>query len=146
MEIRFHSKSPDVAWLSNFAEYGGFSLEGRSWKSVEHFYQAMKFLDPGIQARIQGAESPLKAKKAASDPDLSPRSDWEAIREGVMKEGLRAKFGQNRKLLFDTGQQPLIHASSSDLFWGRNEAGEGRNRLGSLLEEVREELRGRGDA
>ncbi|MCB1204519.1 MAG: NADAR family protein [Verrucomicrobiae bacterium] len=144
MEIRFYSKSPDYAWLSNFAEHGGFSLGGRAWRSVEHFYQAQKFEDSEMQRRIQAAETPLKARKIASNREMSPRADWEAIKEGVMKEGLRAKFGQNRrlrKLLLDTGEAQLVHVSSSDLFWGRNEAEEGQNRLGELLAEVREELR-----
>jgi ribA/ribD-fused uncharacterized protein len=144
MEIRFYSKSPVYAWLSNFAEHGGFSLEGESWKSVEHYYQAMKFPNPDLRRRIRSADTPLKARKTASNRDLAPRPDWDAVKEGVMREALHAKFGQNRrlrKLLLETGEADLVHESSSDLYWGRTSEGEGLNRLGELIEEVRAELR-----
>ncbi len=144
MEIRFYSKSPDYAWLSNFYEHGGFSLEGKAWKSVEHFYQAKKFPDPELQRRIQTSDTPLQARKTASNRNLVPREDWDSIKEEVMREAIRAKFGQNRrlrKLLLETGDAALVHESSSDAFWGRSADGEGRNRLGEIIEEVRSELR-----
>jgi len=144
MEIRFYSKSPVYAWLSNFAEHGGFSLEGESWKSVEHYYQAMKFPDPELRSLIRSADSPLKARKIASNRELAPRPDWDEVKEGVMREALRAKFGQNRrlqKLLLETGETDLVHESSSDLYWGRTREGEGLNRLGEIIAEVRTELR-----
>jgi len=143
MEIRFYSKSPDYAWLSNFAEHGGFTLDGTSWKSVEHYYQALKFPDPELRRLIRSADTPSKARKTASNRGLSPRPDWDAVKDGVMLEALRAKFGQNRRLrelLLQTGEAALVHESSSDLYWGRTNAGEGLNRLGTLIETVRAEL------
>lgn len=64
------------------------------------------------------------------------------MKEGVLREALHAKFGQNRRLrkpLLETGETDLVHESSSDLYWGRTSEGEGLNRLGNLIAELRRE-------
>jgi ribA/ribD-fused uncharacterized protein len=144
MAIRFYSKSPVYARLSNFAEHGGFSLEGESWKSDGHYYRAMKFPDAELRSRIRSADSPLKARKIAANRDLSPRPDRDALKEGVMREALRAKLGRNRrlrKLLLETGETDLEHESPSDLSRGRTREDEGLNLPGKRTAEVRAELR-----
>lgn len=144
MPILFYSKSPDYGWLSNFSE-DGFTLDGVRWASVEHYYQAQKYSGTEAADRIRKAESPLKARKAGQDRSLAPRADWDAVKEEVMRLAVRAKFEQNRRvraLLLATGPEELVHESGSDLFWGRNQDGVGDNRLGLILMEVREALRG----
>ena len=143
MPIHFYSKSPEYSWLSNFSEHG-FKLDGVHWPSVEHFYQAQKYAGTEAAERIRQADSPLKAKKAGQDQSLTPRPDWDEIKEDVMRRTVRAKFEQNhrlRELLLDTGDEELIHESRSDLFWGRNQDGIGDNRLGAIIMEVRQSLR-----
>lgn len=142
MAIIFYSKSPQYAWLSNFSPHK-FKLERWRWSSVEHYYQAQKFLDPDTFEQIRNAVTPLKARKIAQNRSLVPRSDWLEIREEVMYKAVCAKFQQNRKLtqsLLATTPEILIHRSSKDLFWGQNEAGIGNNRLGEILMEVRRQL------
>jgi ribA/ribD-fused uncharacterized protein len=146
MPIWFYSKSPEYGWLSNFSE-DGFRLAGVRWPSVEHFYQAQKYAGTEAAERIRRAETPLKARKAGQDRSLHPRADWDAVKEEVMRQAIRAKFEQNRRLrdlLLATGDEELVHESSSDLFWGRSREGVGENRLGAILMEVRQELRERG--
>jgi N-glycosidase YbiA len=143
MAILFYSKSPEYGWLSNFSEHG-FTLDGVRWPTVEHFYQAQKYTGTGAAERIRRADSPLKARKAGQDRSLVPRPDWDAIKEEVMRTAIRAKFGQNRRLLemlLATGDEELVHQSESDPFWGRNREGIGDNRLGSILMEIRQGLR-----
>jgi ribA/ribD-fused uncharacterized protein len=144
MAIWFNSKSPEYRWLSNFSEHP-FVLDGLRWPSVEHYYQAQKYAGTEAAERIRRAESPLKARKAGQDRSLSPRADWDGSKEQVMRGAVRAKFEQHRRLrelLLATEDEELIHQSGSDLFWGRNAEGLGENRLGSILMEVRQELRG----
>jgi ribA/ribD-fused uncharacterized protein len=144
MPICFYSKSPEYGWLSNFSEHG-FSLDGVSWPSVEHYYQAQKYAGTEAAERIRQADSPLKARKAGQDRSLVPRPDWDAVKEEVMRRAVRAKFEQNRRLreqLLATGEEELIHESGSDRFWGRSKEGAGENRLGAILMEVREALGG----
>jgi ribA/ribD-fused uncharacterized protein len=142
MPIRFSSKS-EFAWLSNFSEHP-IKLDGVVWASVEHYYQAQKYLEPPIIARIQAALTPLKARKAGQDRSLQPRADWDAIKERVMHAALLAKFTQHPRLqraLLSTEDEALLHESQSDLFWGQNTEGDGQNRLGALLSMVRAEIR-----
>ncbi len=144
MAIWFNSKSPEYGWLSNFSEHP-FVLDGLRWPSVEHYYQAQKYAGTEAAERIRRADSPLKARKAGQDRSLSPRADWDATKEAVMRRAVRAKFEQHRRLrelLLATGDEELVHQSGSDLFWGHSPEGVGENRLGRILMEVRRDLRG----
>jgi ribA/ribD-fused uncharacterized protein len=144
MPIHFYSKTPEYSWLSNFSEHG-FKLDGVHWPSVEHFYQAQKYAGTDAAERIRQADSPLNARKAGQDRSLILRSDWDDIKTVVMRRAIEAKFEQNRRLreqLLGTGDEELIHESKSDLFWGRSQDGIGDNRLGAIIMEVRQFLRG----
>jgi len=61
-----------------------------------------------------------------------------------MLRGLRAKFAPGSALssrLVATGTSQLVEAAPSDLYWGIGACRTGRNRLGCLLVQVRDELR-----
>ena len=143
MPIFFYSRIRQYAWLSNFSRHG-FTLAGVRWPSVEHYYQAQKFAGTEMAEQIRQAVSPLKARKAGRNCSLALRSDWDEAKEVVMRRAIRAKFEQNgwlQRLLLATGDEELIHYSSVDLFWGRNEDGVGDNRLGAIITEVRQSFR-----
>lgn len=143
MTIRFYSKTAGYSWLSNFSD-DGFIVNGVRWPSVEHYYQAHKFSGTEIFRQVQQAVSALKAKKMGETHADCVRGDWVSMKEAIMRKALQAKFLQNdrlRKLLLETGEEELEHESSTDLYWGRTESGEGENRLGVLLMELRAALR-----
>jgi predicted NAD-dependent protein-ADP-ribosyltransferase YbiA (DUF1768 family) len=52
--IIFAFRSRQWGWLSNFSPYP-FVLDGVSWPTVEHFYQAQKSLYAGERERIRAA-------------------------------------------------------------------------------------------
>jgi len=61
-----------------------------------------------------------------------------------MKIGLRAKFTQNPKILeklLGTGKSLIVEHTVNDSYWGDGGDGSGKNRLGLILMELREELR-----
>ncbi len=61
-----------------------------------------------------------------------------------MLEGLRHKFGQHpdlREKLLATGNRHIIEHTKTDKYWGDGEDKTGKNRLGHLLVQLREELR-----
>jgi DNA-directed RNA polymerase II subunit RPB2 len=115
------------------------------WPTVEHYYQAMKFpQDPEWQMTIRTAPTPGRAKKMGLDPAHPIRADWDSIKETVMKSALLAKFRQNPILLSylqSTAPKSLRYTSTADPYWGVGARSTGRNRLGLLLEEVRNELK-----
>lgn len=109
----------------------------------------MKFEGTDYFHIVRSAKTPRDAKTLGSArgggvPTL--RSDWERIKETVMKRALRAKFTQHADLqrtLLSTGTRPLAEHTAHDMYWGDGGAkGKGLNRLGHLLMELRDELSG----
>jgi len=142
--LYFYSKTTAYYELSNFSLHG-FEIEGRYWPTVEHYFQAEKFPSaPDYQERIRLARGPKEAKTLGRSRKVPLRSDWEEVKEDVMRTALRAKFRAHadlRTLLLGTGDRPLIEDAASDAYWGCGKSGTGLNRLGVLLMEVRAELR-----
>jgi ribA/ribD-fused uncharacterized protein len=86
----------------------------------------------------------LAKTRAATLASEHRRVDWSTVKEAVMLEGLRAKFGQHPDLaarLLHSGDRLLVEHTRNDSYWGDGGDGAGKNRLGHLLMQVREELR-----
>ena len=134
--IYFYSHKKPYRELSNFWT-APFEVDGIRWASVEHYYQANKADDPEQVAWVRKAQSAGEAKRRGRRVRL--RFDWERVKDKVMLTALRAKFGQHadvREVLLGTGDATLHEDSPDDLYWGAR----GRDRLGELLMQVREEL------
>lgn len=133
-------KRPGDEWglLTNFA-HTPFILDGRTWPTIEHYFQAGKATNRIEFEKIAGAPSPMAAKTLGRQANL--RSDWKSVKETVMLAALRAKFSQHsssRSMLLATGNRPLHEDAYYDKYWG----GDGKDRLGKLLMQVRAELLG----
>ena len=55
----FFSRSDPNETLGSFSRYG-FELEGVQWPSVEHYFQAMKFVDDAYREKIRRRLIPRK--------------------------------------------------------------------------------------
>jgi ribA/ribD-fused uncharacterized protein len=138
----YHSDQP---WgeLSNFSRHAVF-INDRIWPTVEHFYQAQKFVGTPHEEAIRLCETPMLAKaRAESLANEHQRQDWPAVKEAVMLKGLRAKFKQHPDLaerLLNSGERALVEHTRHDTYWGDGGDGSGKNRLGSLLMQIRAEL------
>lgn len=139
----------EFAFLSNFYEQKSRIMDGwgNRYPTVEHAFQAMKTTERQKRSEIANAATPGKAKRLGRQVQLRP--DWEEIKEDVMRACLRAKFSNpalGEKLLA-TGDQWLEEGNTwHDNYWGvcqceRCQDIRGRNRLGHLLMELREEMR-----
>ena len=142
--IYFFTKNDPFYELSNFAPYG-LEADGVYWPTVEHYFQAQKFAgeaNAAYRERIRGAHSPQQAKTLGQTRAIAIRPDWDEVKEDVMREALRKKFArpQLRELLLSTRGRPLVENSPYDRYWGSGKDGGGRNRLGALLMELRDEL------
>jgi GTP cyclohydrolase II len=138
----YHSDQP---WgeLSNFSRHAIF-IDDRIWPTVEHFYQAQKFVGTPHEEAIRRCETPMLAKaRATSLAHEHQRQDWPAVKEAVMLKGLQAKFKQHpdlAKRLLCSGERPLVEHTRNDTYWGDGGDGSGKNRLGKLLMQVRAQL------
>ena len=146
-EIRFYR--------SNEKPYGAFSnlyrralsLDGQIFPTAEHAYQAAKARRPEVRNWILAAPSPALLAMAAHGLyqwDIVP--DWSRIKLERMRTVLRTKFTQHadlRELLLSTGNARLVEAGTVDnavnRLWGEVN-GKGKNMLGVLLMELREQI------
>lgn len=140
--IYFCSKIKEYGELSNFYSCS-FDLDSKNWKTVEHYFQAYKTLDPKDQEYIRNLPTPKEAKQYGRMVSL--RKDWEEIKLEVMKKACLAKFTQNenlKKILLSTGTKELREHTFRDKFWGDGgKNGKGKNHLGKILMEIREKLK-----
>lgn len=141
--IRFHCVGDDYGSLSNSAPYP-ISLESKMWYTAEHFFQAQKFHDLQVQKQILLTRSVTDMLWIANNPKLRVRRDWDLLKLDFMRTAVRAKFTQIpslKKLLLNTADAVLIDHDADDDYWSDGGDGNGRNMLGVVLMEVRDELR-----
>lgn len=141
--INFYSTKDAYGEFSNFAAFP-ITLKGKSWRTTEHYFQAQKFPDTEHEEAIRLTTSPTVAARMGRSRKRPLRADWEAVKDDVMREAVRAKFTQHenlRELLLGTGQAQLVEHTTNDSYWGDGGDGTGRNMLGLILMEVRAELR-----
>jgi len=142
MAIRFFSQSETHREFSNFAPFG-VDLDGERWPTTEHYYQAQKFADPELQAKIRKAEKPMIAKNLADKNRDRMRADWDAVKDDIMYRAVRRKFELHpelRDLLLATGEEAIVETVPNDYYWGVGREGTGQNKLGKIIERIRAEL------
>jgi ribA/ribD-fused uncharacterized protein len=143
MTIHFFSKSETHRELSNFAPFD-IDLDGKRWPTTEHYYQAQKFADSGLQAKIRRADKPIIAKNLADKHRDQLRVDWDAVKDEVMYRAVRRKFelhGELRALLLATAEEEIAESAPNDYYWGVGREGTGQNKLGKIIMRIRAELR-----
>jgi ribA/ribD-fused uncharacterized protein len=139
--IKFYKSVPPYGYLNNFTQAKMF-IYGKWWKTVEHAYQAQKTSNPLEYDAIWKAETPRKARDLGQKVNM--RSDWDKIKYQVMKECVLAKFVQHHNLrqeLLSTGDEEIVEDSPIDYYWGCGSDGSGKNMLGKILMEIRQEFR-----
>jgi ribA/ribD-fused uncharacterized protein len=143
MTINFYHLNEPFGEFSNFARFP-IRLRGKTWPTSEHFFQAQKFAGTPREEEVRQAKSPGEAARLGRDRKHRLRRDWESAKDDVMREAVRAKFSQHaelRALLLATGDEVLVEHTENDSYWGDGGDGSGKNMLGRILMEVREELR-----
>ena len=117
------------------------TFDGITYGSNEAAFQAQKCLDPKDRAAFAGLD-PSASKRKGRRVNLRP--DWEKVKVELMRQIVRAKFNQHPELaaqLLATGDAYLEEGNDwGDRTWG-TVGGKGRNLLGQILMEIREELK-----
>ena len=140
--IQFYRVSEPYGEFSNFSPHP-FDLKGKVWPTAEHYFQAQKFAGTEHEDLVRLAKSPMVAARMGRSRERPLRQDWETAKEDIMREALLVKFTQHpalRSLLLSTGDAELIEHTTNDRYWGDGGNGKGKNRLGQLLMELREQL------
>jgi ribA/ribD-fused uncharacterized protein len=140
--INFYRVSDEFGCFSNFAPFP-VRMDGKLWPTSEHYFQAQKFDEVEHRERIRQTKSPLIAARMGRDRKKPLRRDWESVKVAVMREVVRAKFSQHddiRQVLLSTGDAKIVEHTENDSYWGDGGDGSGKNMLGRILMEIREEL------
>ena len=117
--IKFFAKDDKYYQLSNFAGFS-FDLNGHHWRTMEHYFQAMKFEGTEQFEKIKNSGSPKQAKDLGQSRAFPIRKDWDSVKEDIMMLGLRQKFmnSELKEILLGTGKKELIEDSPYDKYWG----------------------------
>lgn len=140
--INFYRVADEHGCFSNFASFP-IHLKGKAWPTSEHYFQAQKFAGTEHEDAIRRTKSPMIAARMGRDRKKPLRADWEAVKDDIMREAVRAKFSQHQELgemLLATGSATLVEHTEKDSYWGDGGDGSGRNMLDKILMEIRQEL------
>lgn len=148
MTIFFYRVQDPYGCFSNFSPHA-IQLAGYNWPTVEHYYQAQKFVgtaNPEMERRIHQAPTPEVAAELGRHSGYPLRVDWERVKTQVMHQAVLSKFlahPEIQAVLLSTGNAEIVEASPTDTFWGCGADGTGHNQLGKVLMQVRQEIQKR---
>jgi len=140
--LQFYSTNDAYGEFSNFAAFPIF-LNDEWWPTSEHYFQAHKYTDPDLIKWVQSAPTAFEAAQRGRDQTVPKRADWVQVKEGFMRQAVTDKFRRYTRLaelLLSTGQAHLIEHTKNDCEWADCGDGTGQNKLGLLLESVRDSL------
>jgi N-glycosidase YbiA len=142
--IRFYSTKDEYGCFSNFAPYP-IEVDGQLWPTSEHYFQAQKFEDADYREKIRTTKSAMIAARLGRSRKVPIKANWNAIKDDVMRKAVQAKFAQHAELqavLLSTGNAEIIEHTTNDRYWGDGGDGTGKNMLGHILMQVRDEIKG----
>ena len=140
--IYFYHVSDEYGCFSNFSPHP-VVMDGKLWSTSEHYFQAQKFNDVAYQEKIRQAKTPRIAARMGRDLTKQIRLDWEAVKLSIMRDVICEKFKQHadiRHILISTGDAIIIEHTANDSYWGDGGDGSGKNMLGRILTQVRDEF------
>jgi ribA/ribD-fused uncharacterized protein len=158
--VFFFSGNPALNEYKEFSNMyeAPFQIEGTTFPTVEHYFQwskARMFGDAAIQEKILKTSSPKSVKALGKKVTGFKEDEWAEKKDGVMAAALKAKFMQHPELLKklrDTGTRRIAEADPRGKYWGIGTSSDtskakdperwpGKNKMGSLLEALRSELK-----
>ena len=155
--ICFYHEDEEYGCFSNWF-LSSFTYAGIRYVSSEQFmmyHKVLLFRKHGLAKQIMKTTDPAIAKDLARHPFPEFDHDlWGKVCYNIVKRGVGAKFRQNKAIqdiLINTGYEVIAECSPSDRKWGigigiddpnRLDACKwvGKNLLGRILMEIREEL------
>jgi len=131
-----------------FDNFAAFQVEydGVLFSTSEHAYQATKFKKTNSKTYelVKQSRSAHDAQKIANENKNKVDPEWNKYKMSIMKDILRNKIEQHPyvlKKLIQSGNREIIEDSWRDPTWGWGKNKDGKNLLGKLWMELREEYK-----
>jgi len=130
--------------LNNWSGHA-VKIWSKTFPTLEHGYHYRKYSEtaPQVAAEILAAPSAWATMQIDRKHHEKRRKDWEEVKVEIMTELMRAKVAQNedvRACLLATGGKQLVKNSPFDEFWGSGAKGTGKNMVGEIFMQIRNEL------
>ena len=156
--ILFNAATPGVDFLSAMYPSPFRDDKGRLWRCVEQYFQYHKLsianledkklieLTTELKEKILGSYDPFKMRYFGSQKaggNMNPKWD-KGLSDKVMLRAQRWKYEQNPLLLVElmqTRNNDLVEDAPWDAIWGSGKDGNGQNKSGKILMELRREFR-----
>jgi ribA/ribD-fused uncharacterized protein len=164
-EIKFYEREEDFYEFTNFWECDRLVIDGKPWRTAEHYFQAMKFAGfPELLEQCRNLATPRECFDMARNPAYAQylRKDWHrgypnhpgdiTIKDQVMHNAVMHKFTQDpdlNALLLSTAtggvNRMIVEHTEKDSYWGDGgvrdwRVGQPGNELGQLLVRIRGEI------
>ncbi len=97
------------------------------WTTSEHYFQAQFAGKPDAE-EIRQAKTP-KAAMMGRERSRPLRSDWEEVKDGIMRQAVLRKFETHadiREVLLVTSDELIVENSPIDYYWGCGADGSGK--------------------
>lgn len=156
----FFSGNPALTEFKEFSNMheAPMQINGITFPTVEHYFQwskAKQFGDATASEKIMKTPSPKSVKALGKKVVGFKEDEWNEKKDQIMRTALKAKFTQHPELLAklrSTKDRPIGEANPRDKYWGIGTSSDtskakdpakwpGKNVLGKLLEELRNELK-----
>src|SRR5437764_13961979 len=85
--INFYSVGGEYGCFSNFSPHP-ITLNGQTWPTSEHYFQAQKFAGTPDEEEIRLAKSPMIAARMARSRNRPLRKAWESAKDRIMHEAV----------------------------------------------------------
>lgn len=127
--------------LSNFSAHQ-VVFEGETWMTSEHAYQASKYQNKEMREKVKNAPSAYLSREYGQAKE-GKIENWDEMKVEVMKNIMREKALQHKDVmdaLLSTGESVIIKNHPEDYYWGTGLNGTGKNVMGIIWMELREEF------
>lgn len=112
------------------------------YRGPEQAYQAAKSLGtPSHKEAVNQIKNATEIDAVNLGYRFELNPDWDNSKYSIMKEIMRAKFSNKflNDLLLSTKNYKLVNFNPGDEYWGTGASGKGKNFLGKILMEIRDE-------
>lgn len=134
----------DEQELLSTASAHPIQLDGQTWPTAEHYYQANKFNEGAHQSKVAFAKSAEEAHKLGNQWFKPKRSDFKKVRKVLMTRALYSKARQHPEVqaaLLGTQDKLIAERSQYGHFWGIGRDQRGENHMGKIWMDIRARIK-----